>query len=126
MLRVPEISGLSTDSAKVQLVTGDLNVRFVETPVASAQQVGNVAYTFPAAGESVPRGSIIDVFISSGGQQIMPDVSGLDLQAAYTTLEVMGFFPTPPQPSQYWMLNLCDPNLPAGSAHSTFLPPAKQ
>jgi len=119
MLSVPEITGFSVDSAKVQLITSDLNIKFVETPVASAQQVGSVAYTFPAAGESVPRGSIIEVFISSGGQLIMPDVSGLDLQAAYTTLEVMGFFPTPPQPSQYWMLNLCDPNLPAGSAHST-------
>ena len=119
MLNVPEITGFGIDSAEVQLITSGLNIKFVETPVSSAQQVGTVAYTFPAAGESIPRGSIIEVFISAGGQLIVPDVSGLALEDAYTTLEVMGFFPTPPQPSQYWMLNLCDPNLPAGSAHST-------
>jgi len=119
MLNVPDITGFTLESAKVQLITGGLNLKIAEDTVASAQQVGTVAYTIPAAGESLPRGSIIQVFISSGGQLIMPDVSGMNLADAYTTLEVMGFFPTAPQPSQYWMLNLCDPNLPADSANST-------
>ena len=119
MRNIPDITGFNLETAKVQLISGDLNVQLVELPVASAQQIGNVAYTFPPAGEPVPRGSIIEVFISSGGQLEMPDVSGLSLQDAYLSLEVMGFFPAPPQPSQYWMLNLCDPTLPADSVHST-------
>ena len=119
MLGVPNVSGFELESAKVQLITGELNVQIVEAPVASSQLVGTVAYTIPAAGESVPRGSIIQVFISSGGQLVMPDVTGLSLQDAFTQLELFGLFPTPPQPSQYWMLNLCDPELPAESAHST-------
>ena len=91
----------------------------VETPVSSAQNIGTVAYTFPAFGESVPRGSIIEIYVSSGGQLLMPDVSGLSLQDAYTELEIAGLFPTYPQPSQTWMLNLCNPLLPTGSVHST-------
>ncbi len=119
MLGVPNVSGFELESAEVQLITGDLNVQVVEEPVPSSQLVGTVAYTIPAAGESVPRGSIIQVFISSGGQLVMPDVAGLSLEDAFTQLELFGLFPTSPQPSQYWMLNLCDPELPAESTHST-------
>ena len=116
---VPQVEGFELDIAKMQLITGDLNVKVIETPVSSAQNIGTVAYTFPAFGESVPRGSIIEIYVSSGGQLLMPDVSGLSLQDAYTELEVLGLFPSYPQPSQTWMLNLCNPLLPTGSVHST-------
>ena len=119
MRQIPDVTGFELESAKVQLITGDLNVKIMPDSVASAQPVGTVAYTFPALGESVPRGSIIEVYISSGGQLIMPDVSGLSLQDAYTELEVLGLIPSYPQPSQTWMLNLCNPELPDGSVHST-------
>jgi len=116
---VPQVEGFELDIAKMQIITGDLNVKVVETPVSSAQNIGTVAYTVPAFGESVPRGSIIEIYVSSGGQLLMPDVSGLSLQDAYTELEVLGLFPSYPQPSQTWMLNLCNPLLPTGSVHST-------
>ncbi|MDA7761033.1 transglycosylase domain-containing protein [Aquiluna sp.] len=119
MLTIPTIAGFDLETAKVQLITSDLNVQVVELPVASSQLVGTVAYTFPPAGEPVPRGSIIEVYISSGGQLVMPDVSGLSLQDATFQLEIFGLFPTYPQPSQYWMLNLCNPELETGSVHST-------
>lgn len=119
MLGVPEVSGFELESAKVQLITGDLNVKVMPTSVPSANPAGTVAYTFPASGESVPRGSIIEVYISSGGQLLMPDVSGLSLENAYAELEVLGLIPSYPQPSQTWMLNLCNPALPDGSVHST-------
>ena len=119
LVTVPDVQGFDPETAKVQLVSADLSVQIVEEEVASPLPVGMVAYTEVEAGEIVPRGSIVKVYLSGGGQQILPDVSGLSLQDAFAALEVAGFFPSYPQPSQFWMLNKCDPSLPNGSVHST-------
>ncbi|MEK9578739.1 MAG: PASTA domain-containing protein, partial [Aquiluna sp.] len=77
------------------------------------------AYTEVAPGETVPRGSIIYVYISGGGLKILPDVTGLSVPEAFAALEGEGFFPSYPQPSQWWMLNKCEPALPNNVVHST-------
>jgi membrane peptidoglycan carboxypeptidase len=119
ILRVPNISGFDIETAKVQLIANELNVQIVEREVSSTQPVGTVAYTLPEFGSEVPRGSIIQVFISAGGQRFVPDISGFSLAEGFSTLEAMGLIPTFPQPSQNQYLNKCDPNLDDDSVYAT-------
>lgn len=116
---VPNVQGFDPETAKVQLVSADLSVQIIEQEIASPVAAGMVAKTEVAAGEIVPRGSIIKVYISRGGQRVVPDVTGLDMDDAFATLEGAGFIPSYPQPSQTWLLNKCDPFLPNEKVHST-------
>jgi beta-lactam-binding protein with PASTA domain len=120
ILRVPFLEGFDAETAKVQLIASELNVQIVEEEVASTMPIGSVAYTLPEFGSEVPRGSIIQVFISGGGKIIVPSVTGLELSDGFSVLEASGLIATYPQPSQLQYLNKCDPNLPADSIHSTF------
>jgi membrane peptidoglycan carboxypeptidase len=120
ILRVPLLEGFDAETAKVQLIASELNVQIVEEEVASTMPIGSVAYTLPEFGSEVPRGSIIQVFISGGGKIIVPSVTGLELNDGFSVLEASGLIATYPQPSQLQYLNKCDPNLPADSIHSTF------
>ncbi len=119
MVTVPDVQGFDPETAKVQLIASDLSVQIVEEEVPSPITVGMVAYTEVTPGESVPRGSIIYVYISGGGQQVVPDVTGLSLPDAFAALEGAGLFPSYPQPSQTWLLNKCDAALPNDVVHST-------
>ena len=120
MLRVPNLAGFDIETAKVQLISNELNVQIVELEVASTMPIGTVAYTLPELGTEVPRGSIIQVFVSGGGKLIVPDLAGFALDEGFSALEAIGLIATYPQPSQFQYLNKCNPNLPADSVHSTF------
>jgi membrane peptidoglycan carboxypeptidase len=119
MLRVPNVEGFDLETAEVQLIANELNVQIVEQEVSSTMPVGSVAYTSPAFGAEVPRGSIIQVFISGGGQQFVPDITGFSLSDGFSALEAMGLIPTFPQPSQGQYLNKCNPLLGNDTVHST-------
>lgn len=120
ILRVPSLLGFDVETAKVQLIANELNVQIVTTEVSSAQPIGTVAYTLPELGTEVPRGSIIQVFISGGGRLLVPDLTGFTLADGFTAIEASGLIATLPQPSQFQYLNKCDPNLPDDSVHSTY------
>ena len=119
ILRVPNVQGFDVDTAEVQLLANEFNVQIVEEEVSSTEAIGSVAYTFPEFGSEVPRGSIIQVFISGGGQQFVPEITGFSLADGFSALEAMGLIPTFPQPSQTQYLNKCDPLLGADTIHST-------
>ena len=119
MVTVPNVQGFDPESAKVQLITAGLSVAIVPEEVSSPLPVGSVAYTEAEIGASVPKGSLIQVYISGGGQLVVPNVTGLALEDAFAELQAIGLFPSYPQPSQSWLLNKCDPNLPNGVVHST-------
>ncbi len=119
ILRVPNVQGFDLETAEVQLLANELNVQIVEEEVSSTEPVGSVAYTMPEFGSSVPRGSIIQVYISGGGQQFVPEITGFTLADGFSTLEAIGLIPTLPQPSQTQYLNKCDPFLSADAVHST-------
>ena len=119
ILRVPNLQGMDLDTAEVQLLANELNVQIVEEEVSSTEPIGSVAYTFPEFGSEVPRGSIIQVFVSGGGQQFVPEVTGFSLADGFSALEAMGLIPTFPQPSQTQYLNKCDPLLGDDAVHST-------
>ena len=112
MLSVPNILGYEVESAKAALLTSELNVAISEKEIASSLPAGTVAATTPEFGESVPRGSIITVYISSGGKVVVPSVRGLSYEAAFAALESLGLVVSLPQPSQFALLSQCDATLP--------------
>ena len=69
---VPEVSGMDPTTAGSQIQLADLNYELVMTPVISDKAPGTVAYTSPAAGSGTIRGTIIKVYLSSGGAVIVP------------------------------------------------------
>ena len=119
ILRVPNVQGFDLETAKVQLIANELNVQIVEREVSSTEPAGTVAYTFPEFGSEVPRGSIIEVFISAGGQQFVPELAGFSVADGFAALEAMGLIPTFPQPSQTDYLNKCDPLLGDDAVYGT-------
>lgn len=116
---VPDVSGMDPLMAAEQIELLDLNAKIVEEPVSSARPEGAVADTFPFANEEVPRGTLVEIFVSGGGLIEVPLVAGADLLQAQSTLENLGFAVSFPQPSQGFLYNKCDPELPRGVAWGT-------
>jgi membrane peptidoglycan carboxypeptidase len=101
MITVPNIATQVPSSGVQVLETSDLNAAIVVAAVASSSPAGTVAYTRPAVGSVVPRGTQIKIFVSKGGNIIVPDVAGLSVAAAKAKLLAAGFAAvSEPQPSQ--------------------------
>jgi serine/threonine-protein kinase len=118
MIAIPNTTGIDLESAKLTITGAELNVAVQKNEVSSTAPAGTVAYTIPAAGQVIERGSIVKVFISAGGKLVVPTVRGIDLNQAKANLEAMGFTVSLPQ-SSHNQLKQCDPALAAGVAHST-------
>ena len=84
---------------------------------------GTVAYTKPKASSVLPKGTMIKVYVSTGGFTKVPDVRGMTVADATKALNDAGF-PTVsvPQPSQTQFFK-SDPSVPKGNVVAT-LPPA--
>jgi membrane peptidoglycan carboxypeptidase len=119
MLTVPSVSTFEVESAKTALISGGLNVAVIKSAVPSSAPAGTVAYTLPAAGSTAVKGTIVKVYISRGGQVVVPKVAGLTIEGATAQLQALGFTVTLPQRSQTALLTKCDPTLPNGSAFGT-------
>jgi membrane peptidoglycan carboxypeptidase len=101
MVAVPGIGGQIPATGGQNIKAGDLNFAIVTAPVSSSQPAGTVAYTRPAAGTSIPRGSQVKIYISKGGNAPVPDVAGLTVAAAKAKLLAAGVSAvSEPQPSQ--------------------------
>jgi len=118
-LMVPEVGGLDSATAEMQVKLAGFSAGVELESVPSSQPIGTVAYTVPAAGESVAKGTLVKIFISSGGATLMPDVSGMDMDVAAGILESLGLITSLPQPSQGWLYNKCNPALPEGVVFGT-------
>jgi beta-lactam-binding protein with PASTA domain len=116
---VPDLTGADTLTAFTQLELAEFSMRIIQTPVSSTKPPGSVAYTVPAAGEVVPRGSLIEVYISGGGIVIMPEVRALTLSDATAVLASLGFTVSLPQPSQTRLYSRCDPLIANDLAYGT-------
>lgn len=57
------------------------------------QPAGAVLSADPPPGTTVPRGSMVGLFVASG-TNVIPDVTGMDAAAASSTLRAAGFAPT--------------------------------
>jgi serine/threonine-protein kinase len=101
MVRVPNVTGQVPSTGAQNIKSGDLNSAIIVSSVSSPAPAGTVAYTRPAAGTSVPRGTQIKIYISKGGNAVVPDVSGLTVAAAKAKLLAAGFSAvSEPQASQ--------------------------
>jgi membrane peptidoglycan carboxypeptidase len=114
MIQVPSVSGQVPDVAEQNIIGADLNAKIMLVPVGSTAPAGTVAYITPKAGSVIPRGSMIKIYISKGGQTRIPDVRGMTTAEATATLNSAGF-PTVsvPQPSQGQFF-IRDADIPSG------------
>lgn len=119
MIQVPIVSGQVPDVAAQNIIAADLNAKIIVNPVGSTQPAGTIAYIKPKAGSVIPRGTMVRIYISKGGQTRMPKVRGMTVAEATSTLNAAGF-PTVsvPQPSQT-QLFVHDPEVPEGKVVGT-------
>jgi serine/threonine-protein kinase len=121
MIVIPKVSGVSPESAAENIKISDLNAAVQVKGVASSLPKGTVAYTRPSAGQVVPRGTQIKIYVSAGGKIKIPraGVVGETVETAKATLLALGFpAVTVPQPSQgqYFVSH---PTIPAGNVVGT-------
>lgn len=69
---VPDVVTLDPTTASNQILLADLNFQIVANPVLSDKPAGTVAYTVPGIGAKITRGTIIKVYLSTGGAAIVP------------------------------------------------------
>jgi membrane peptidoglycan carboxypeptidase len=101
MITVPATGGQDPAAAEELINASDLNAKIQTRTIVSNQPEGTVARTVPGAGRSVPRGSQILIYISKGGTLKVPDVAGMSVVDAKSTLLAAGFAAvSEPQPSQ--------------------------
>ena len=112
VVSVPRVAGFELESAKAQLISNGFAVDVEKQEIASSLPAGAVAKTSPEFGTPIPRGSIVKVYISSGGKLLVPNVRGLSYDEAFTLLGNAGLIVSLPQPSQLALLTQCDATLP--------------
>ena len=101
MITVPDERGKNPSNATGDLIQTGLNATTVAGSVASTLPVGTVATTSPRSGSSLPRGTIVKIYVSRGGASVVPKVAGMTVADAMSTLLNAGFAAvSAPQPSQ--------------------------
>jgi membrane peptidoglycan carboxypeptidase len=90
-ITMPEINALLPEVAETVIKNAGLTVDVSDTPVASPNPVGSVAYANYDAGASVVRGSLVTLYISKGGMKAVPNVAGKTVAEATSILNNAGF-----------------------------------
>ena len=123
MIAIPIIAGTDPTAAEELVKASDLNAKIIPTAVTSSFPAGSVAFTRPAAGQTLPRGSQVKIYVSAGGAETVPDVAGMSVVNAKAALLAAGFSAvSEPQPSQGQFF-VKHPTIPKGRVVSTD-PPA--
>jgi serine/threonine-protein kinase len=117
---MPVINALLPEVAETVVKTAGLSVQMDESPVASPNPVGSIAYANYDAGSSVVRGSLVTLYISRGGMKAIPNVAGKTVAEARSVLSTAGFLGVAePVPSQTEYFVFSD-SVPAGNVVGTF------
>ena len=90
-ITMPEINALLPEVAETVIKNAGLTVDISDSPVASPNPVGSVAYANYDAGASVVRGSLVTLYISKGGMKAVPNVAGKTVAEATSILNNAGF-----------------------------------
>lgn len=69
---VPDVTTYDPTMASSQIKLADLNFQVMLNQVLSDKPSGTVAYTVPSAGSSVTRGTIVKIYMSTGGAVVVP------------------------------------------------------
>ena len=89
-IAVPRLVDLTSAEARGQL--RDLGLRFTQRPVESDRAKGTVVEQSPRAGARLRKGQAVTLTVSTGPARVaVPDVVGLDEQAARDELTAAGF-----------------------------------
>jgi membrane peptidoglycan carboxypeptidase len=110
---MPVVNALLPADAEEFVKLAGLSVKISNTPVLSLNPIGTVAYADYEAGEEVTRGSMVTLYISKGGEVVVPDVAGMTVAEARAALLAAGFAAvSEPQPSQpqYFVTSSSIPN----------------
>ena len=98
---MPVVNALLPADAEEFIKLAGLSVEVHQTPVLSLNPIGTIAYADIEPGTEVIRGSMVTLYISKGGEVVVPDVSGLTVAAAKAKLLGEGFSAvSEPQASQ--------------------------
>ena len=98
---MPDINALLPEDAEELVKTAGLSVRIAKKHVLSLNPIGTIAYADFEPGEEVIKGSLVTLYISKGGQILVPDVAGMTVAEAKAVLLAAGFAAvSEPQPSQ--------------------------
>jgi membrane peptidoglycan carboxypeptidase len=105
---MPDVNGLLPADAEEFIKLAGLSVRIAKKQVLSLNAIGTVAFADYEAGQEVPRGSLVTLYISRGGSVVVPNVAGLSVEEAKAVLLSYGFSavsePVPSQP-QYFVFS---------------------
>jgi beta-lactam-binding protein with PASTA domain len=89
-IEVPRLVGLSSSEARSTL--RDLGLRVTQRPVESSRPKGTVVAQAPRPGARLRKGQAVTLSVSTGPALVsVPDVVGLEEQAARNELEAAGF-----------------------------------
>jgi serine/threonine-protein kinase len=89
---VPAVESDSLATAERLIRQAHLKVGTVQSQSSATVPDGNVISTAPSAGQSVPVGTPVEIFVSSGKpQKTVPDVVGQSQASAKSTLQGAGF-----------------------------------
>ena len=69
---VPDVTTQDPATAASQIKLADLNVKIMPNQVLSDKPAGTVAYTVPGIGAKITRGTIVKVYLSTGGAVTVP------------------------------------------------------
>ena len=87
---VPDVTGQTVDRAQQNLTVYGFT-KFAQSQVDSTRQAGTVLSIDPAAGQSVPLDTVIQLRVSRGNQFVMPDLAGQFWVDAEPNLRVLGW-----------------------------------
>ena len=89
-IEVPRLVGLTSSEARSRL--RDLGLRSTQRPIESTRQKGTVVAQSPRPGARLREGQAVTLTVSTGPALVsVPDVAGLDEEAARAELEAAGF-----------------------------------
>lgn len=89
---VPSVAGLTEQQAKRELKQQRLKVGRTITEASATVPPGEATRTDPQSGQSLPVGSSVTLFVSSGPASVpVPDVTGQSQATASSTLQGAGF-----------------------------------
>ncbi|MGW0782602.1 Stk1 family PASTA domain-containing Ser/Thr kinase [Streptomyces sp. NPDC002913] len=89
---VPDVTGMDTEDATAALQEAGLKAKVLPERVNSPEADGDVARQAPGSGAEAAEGDTVELTVSKGPRMLeVPDVTGMDVDEARSTLEDAGF-----------------------------------
>jgi serine/threonine-protein kinase len=90
---VPELTGMTVDQATALLTAAKLQVGTITTESSDTVPAGQVLSFTPAVGQEIPKGSGVDLLVSSGPAVVLGDFTGQSVANADALVRSAGLIP---------------------------------